>query len=209
MTADQMRRFRAPPPPRHPRPRLPRGRLRGRLPFRWRRDPVREAVSVLGGILRRTGSRLYLRFDETEHCIDGIARRPPFRHAGREHTLPLVGGAVVLSRRTSITCGAMCLHQTLALQAAEQWVDRPLTDDRETAGTQSLRHLVTVGGPLLHHGQKAEVEDSAKQLSAALLTTCHASQGSSNCLAPQVTARREVSSASPAASTARAHGGSG
>src|SRR6266540_4212771 len=143
MSAGRIRHGRAPLLARRPLPRPPRGRPRARPPSRRRPDPERQAVSTRCGIPRRTRSRRHLCFDETQHGIERIARRPP-----------------------------------LALQAAEQRVDRTLANNRETAGAEPLRHLVAISGPLLHHRQKAEVEHPAKQLATAALTYCHAPHGS-------------------------------
>ncbi len=182
MSAGRLRCYRGPPLLRRPRPRLPSGRPRGLLPSHWRPGLGREAVSILGGIVRRSRSGLYLRFDEAQHGIDGIARGPPFRYASREGTLPVGGETVVLSRRPPITGRAVCVEKTVPLQAAKQRVDGPLADDRETAATQPLRHLIAVGRFFLHHGQKAKVENSAKQLAASPLATCHASHDSTTAL---------------------------
>ena len=95
------------------------------------------------------------------------------------------GKAVVLARRPAVARGAIGLDEPLTLEAAEQRVDRALADGREAAGAQPLRHLVAVRRPLLHHREQTEVERPAQELRAASLANCHASQGSSICLALQ------------------------
>ncbi len=135
--------------------------------------------------------------DELVHATTS-APRDPARHR-RRHASPATRTTRPRahddpSPRRGSTCAEArrCSRRdtsppALALQTAEQRVDRALAHDREAAGAEPLRHLVAVRRPLLHHRQQAEVEHSAEELAAAILDSCHAAQGSISVLAPQAT----------------------
>src|SRR5262249_28073287 len=93
-------------------------------------------------------------------------------------------GAVVLPRRAAVARCTVGRDESVALEPAEQGVDRPLSDRREAALAQAPGHLVAVRGLVQDDRQEAEVEDSAEHLAAPTLP-CHALHGSGLCLALQ------------------------
>ena len=110
-------------------------------------------------------------------------------------------GAVVLARRAAVARRAVRRDEAVALEPAEQRIDRPLADGGETPLAQPPRHLVAVGGLVDDDGEEAEIEDSAKHLAAPALT-CHAPHGSGLCLAAQ--GRRRYGFATSRASSTNA-----
>src|SRR5436309_1907344 len=74
---------------------------------------------------------------------------------------------------------AMRGDEALALEAAEQGVDRALSDRREPPLAQAAGHLVAVRGLVDDDREEAEVKDSAEHLAAPAFS-CHATHGSGN-----------------------------
>ena len=102
---------------------------------------------------------MHLRCCEAENGIDRVACRLPFFCARLESMPALAGQPIVLSGRSAVTRGPMGVYESVALKAAEQRIDRSLTDDRKAALAETLGHLVAIGGVVAHDGQETQVED--------------------------------------------------
>src|SRR5579863_5998807 len=196
MPADRRRRSRGRPRPLPLPPRLRAGLPRDLPPSRSRPDPALEADAIRAGIRRQTRSRDHLRF-EPQHGVDGVTRRTPLRDPGGEGELPCRRGSVVLPWRPAVARGAVRLDEPFTLEPPEQGVDRALADDRETPGAQTLRHLVAVGGPFLHHGQETQIKRPAQELGAAMLANCHAEQDTGHYHVSQATDEAPSGSSGP------------
>ena len=100
--------------------------------------------------------------------------------------------AVVLPGRASVAGCPPGLDQAIALQSAEERIDRPFPDDGQASSPESLGHLVAIRRSFAHHRQETEVEDAAKQLAPPPLRISHAPQATVRYRAPQGTPGTEL-----------------
>ena len=139
---------------------------------------------------RRTCSRSHLHLDQTKSTVDRVTCRSPFPDALLKRSLALRRHAVVLAWWATIAGRTLRLDKIVTLEPSEERIDRPLSNDRETTRTQSLRHLVAVRRTFGHYGQETKVENASKQLATPSLRMSHAPQGTRSHFAFQGIDRR-------------------
>src|SRR5207247_5000525 len=124
-----------------------------------RAPPARRDASTPAGTPRRTQSSRHLRFDRGQDRVDLAPDIAPRAHSLGEGAPAARRGAVVLARRAAVAGRAMRRDEAVALEPAEQRIDRALSDGGETPLAQPPRHLVAVGGLVDDDREQAEVED--------------------------------------------------